>query len=189
MLAPVVAPPGAGAAGDDELDGAVGETGLLDPHAAASAAHPTITRVAVTREEDANIVVGEESGQGESGKTTEMGRKAMVPYGLYRGYGFVNPHLGKQTGFSVEDLSIVWEALQYMWDLDRSASRGLMACRGLYIFSHATAVGNAPAHALFECIEVRCQDGVEVPRKFSDYQVAVNEQGLPEGVTLTRLVG
>jgi CRISPR-associated protein Csd2 len=64
-----------------------------------------------------------------------------------------------------------------------------MACRGLYIFSHATGVGNAPAHALFERIEVQCQDGVEVPRKFLDYEVTVNEQGLPEGVTLTRLVG
>ena len=147
----------------------------------------SITRVAVTRPEDAAVVDGEE-GEG-GGKTTEMGRKAMVPYGLYRGYGFVNPHFGKQTGFSVEDLSIVWEALQYMWDFDRSASRGLMACRGLYIFSHAAGIGNAPAHALFERIEVQCQDGVEVPRKFSDYEVTVNEQGLPEGVTLTRLVG
>ena len=147
----------------------------------------SITRVAVTRPEDAEVVDGEE-GEG-GGKTTEMGRKALVPYGLYQGYGFVNPHFGKQTGFSVEDLSIFWEALQYMWDLDRSASRGLMACRGLYIFSHAAGIGNAPAHALFERIEVQCQDGVEVPRKFSDYEVTVNEQGLPEGVTLTRLVG
>jgi len=147
----------------------------------------SITRVAVTRAEDAEVVEGEEGEAG--GKTTEMGRKALVPYGLYRGYGFVNPHFGRQTGFSAEDLSLFWEALQQMWDLDRSASRGLMACRGLYIFSHATAIGNAPAHALFEQIEVRCQDNVKVPRKFSEYHVSVHQQDLPEGVTLTKLVG
>jgi CRISPR-associated protein Csd2 len=147
----------------------------------------SITRVAVTRPEDAEVVDAEE-GEG-GGKTTEMGRKALVPYGLYLGYGFVNPHFGKQTGFSVEDLTIFWEALQYMWNLDRSSSRGLMACRGLYVFSHATGIGNAPAHVLFEHIKVRCKDDAEVPRKFSDYQVTVHEQDLPEGVTLTRLVG
>jgi CRISPR-associated protein Csd2 len=147
----------------------------------------SITRVAATRPEDAEVVEGEE---GESvGKTTEMGRKALVPYGLYQAYGFVNPHFGKQTGFSVEDLSIFWEALEYMWDLDHSSSRGLIACRGLYVFSHTTAIGNAPAHALFERITIHSQDGVEVPRKFADYRVSVDEQGLPEGVTLTRLVG
>jgi CRISPR-associated protein Csd2 len=147
----------------------------------------SITRVAVTRPEDAEAIEGDEGDAG--GKTTEMGRKALVPYGLYKGYGFVNPHFGQQTGFSAEDLSIFWEALQYMWDLDRSASRGLMACRGLYVFSHATGIGNAPAHGLFERIEVRCQEEVEAPRKFSDYQIAVNESGLPEEVLLTRLVG
>lgn len=147
----------------------------------------SITRVAVTRREDAEHVEGEE-GEG-AGKTTEMGRKALVPYGLYLGYGFVNAHFAKQTGFSAEDLSLFWEALQYMWDLDRSSSRGLMACRGVYVFSHATGVGNAPAHTLFERLTVRCRDDVEVARKFTDYQVTVHEQGLPEGVTLTRLVG
>jgi CRISPR-associated protein Csd2 len=143
--------------------------------------------VAVTRPEDAEAIEGDEGDAG--GKTTEMGRKALVPYGLYRSYGFVNPHFGKQTGFSSEDLSIFWEALQYMWDLDRSSSRGLMACRGLYVFSHATAIGNAPAHALFERIWIRCQEDVEVPRVFSDYQVAVNDADLPTEVSLTRLVG
>jgi CRISPR-associated protein Csd2 len=136
----------------------------------------SITRVAVTREEDAE-------------KEREMGRKALVPYGFYKGFGFFNPFFAKQTGFAQGDLSLFWSALQGMWDLDRSASRGLMACRGLYVFSHATALGNAPAHTLFEGITVRCQEGIEVPRKFSDYEVTVNEQRLPEGVTLTRLVG
>jgi CRISPR-associated protein Csd2 len=147
----------------------------------------SITRVAVTQPEDAEAIEGDEGDAG--GKTTEMGRKALVPYGLYRGYGFVNPHFGKQTGFTVEDLSIFWQALQYMWDLDRSASRGLMACRGLYVFSHATAIGNASAHTLFERIAVRCQEDVEAPRKFSDYQVAVDEADLLGEVSLTRLVG
>jgi CRISPR-associated protein Csd2 len=146
----------------------------------------SITRVAVTRAEDAEIVEGEE--KESSGKVTEMGRKAIVPYALYISYGFVNPHFGKQTGFSEEDLSIFWEALQRMWDLDHSSSRGLMACRGLYIFSHTNALGNASAHTLFERIMVQRCNGVESPRKFADYQVVIDDHNLPEGVTLTSLV-
>jgi CRISPR-associated protein Csd2 len=146
----------------------------------------SITRVAVTKPEDAGIVEGEE-GEG-AGKTTEMGRKALVPYGLYMGYGFVNPHFGKQTGFSEEDLSIFWEALQYMWDLDRSASRGLIACRRLYVFSHENGLGNAPAHSLFDRVVVQRMDGVQAPRKFADYRVTVNGADLPQGVLLDRLV-
>jgi CRISPR-associated protein Csd2 len=147
----------------------------------------SITRVAITRPEDVELIEGEEKEGG--GKITEMGRKAIVPYALYVGYGFVNPHFAKQTGFSQEDLAVFWEALQRMWDIDRSSSRGLMACRGLYVFSHANGLGNAPAHTLFERITAQRVNGVESPRKFTDYLVAVNDQDLSEDITLTRLVG
>lgn len=147
----------------------------------------SITRVAVTKVEDSQVVVAE-SGE-TSGKQTEMGRKALVPYGLYRAHGFFNPHFAKQTGASGEDLGLFWQALQMMWDSDRSASRGMMACRGLYIFSHESSLGNAPAHTLFERIAVARREGVAAPRSFRDYSVSVDADKLPEGVTLTTLVG
>ncbi len=118
-----------------------------------------------------------------------MGRKATVHYGLYLAHGFFNPHFAQRTGATSEDLGIFWQALQMMWDLDRSASRGMMACRGLYVFSHESNLGNAPAHTLFERIVAEKKPGVEAPRKFSDYSVTVNGDNLPTGVTLTRLVG
>jgi CRISPR-associated protein Csd2 len=146
----------------------------------------TITRVAVTREEDAQVVVSED---GEtSGKQSEMGRKAIVPYGLYRMHGFFNPHFAVQTSFSDEDLKLLWQALQHMWDFDRSAARGMMACRGLYVFSHASKLGDAPAHKLLGRIEARLRPDVNVPRSFGDYEVRVDEQALPEGVTLSQLM-
>ena len=149
----------------------------------------SITRVAVTKPEDAQVVVSEESGEGRGGKVTEMGRKAIVPYALYKGYGFFNPHFAQRAGVTNEDLELYFRALQNMWDLDRSSSRGFMACRGLYVFSHQSSLGNAPAHSLIERIAIRRKDGVEVPRHFSDYQVEVDESDLPSKVTLTRLVG
>lgn len=148
----------------------------------------SITRVAVTREEDAEVVVAEEGGEGMGGKQTEMGRKALVPYGLYRAHGFFNPHFARQTGATEEDLELFWQALQMMWDHDRSAARGLMACQGLYVFSHESRLGNAPAHKLFERIRVERRDGVETPRSFKDHEVDVDDHDLPAGVTLTRLV-
>jgi CRISPR-associated protein Csd2 len=148
----------------------------------------SITRVAITREEDANIVVSEE-GQGQSGKTTEMGRKAMVPYGLYRAYGFFNPHFATQTGASAEDVELFWQALENMWDLDHSSSRGLMGCKGLYIFSHASSLGNAPAYKLFERVQIARKDGVAAPRSFGDYTVTVDDANMPDKVSLTALVG
>jgi CRISPR-associated protein Csd2 len=147
----------------------------------------SITRVAVTKEEDASVVVAEGGGE-TSGKQTEMGRKAMVPYGLYRAHGFFNPHFAKQTGVTEEDLNLFWEALQHMWDLDRSAARGMMACRGLYIFSHASSLGNAPAHTLFERVRIERNGDVVAPRSFRDYYVTVDDSTLPNGVTLKRLV-
>jgi CRISPR-associated protein Csd2 len=144
----------------------------------------SITRVAVTRAEDS--VTSEE---GEGGKQTEMGRKALVPYGLYRGHGFFNPALGKDTGVTEEDLALFWKALREMWDIDRSASRGLMALRGLYVFSHESDKGNAPAHVLFETLTVKRRDGVMAPRAFEDYEVSILEGEVPAGVVLTRVVG
>ncbi|MGH7772328.1 MAG: type I-C CRISPR-associated protein Cas7/Csd2 [Candidatus Binatia bacterium] len=148
----------------------------------------SITRIAVTRPQDASVVEGDD-GEGEGGKTTEMGRKALLPYGLYRSFGFVNPHFAKDTGLATDDLAIFWEALQRMWDLDRSASRGFMTIRGLYVFTHEDSVGNASAHTLFDRIHVAQKDVVKAPRKFTDYTVVVNDKNLPEKVTLTRLVG
>ena len=149
----------------------------------------SITRVAVTKPEDAKVIEGE-SGEDKGGKTTEMGRKTLIPYGLYRGHGFFTPKFAEDTGCTSEDLSIFWEALQKMWDLDHSASRGLMSCRGLYVFSHEKSVGNAPAHELFERVTVKIKERVEAPRKFDDYIVTVDEEDLPhQGVALTRLVG
>ncbi|MCS6803299.1 MAG: type I-C CRISPR-associated protein Cas7/Csd2 [Chloroflexota bacterium] len=148
----------------------------------------SITRVAVTREEDAQVREIEEGRA--AGKQTEMGRKPIVPYGLYRAHGFVSPHLAQDTGATDEDLALFWEALQKMWDTDRSASRGLMACRGLYVFTHERPTGNAPAHQLFDLVTVVRNPEIEAPRQFRHYTVTVPEQSaLPQGVTLTRLVG
>ncbi|MGI8914392.1 MAG: type I-C CRISPR-associated protein Cas7/Csd2 [Chloroflexota bacterium] len=147
----------------------------------------SITRVAVTREEDTKVVVNEDSALGTGSKQTEMGRKTLVPYGLYRASGFFNPHYATQTGVIEEDLALFWQALQQMWDLDRSASRGMMACRDLYVFSHDSALGNAPAHRLFDRITARAS--VPLPRQFRDYQVEISGDDLPGGVALTRLEG
>jgi CRISPR-associated protein Csd2 len=120
-----------------------------------------------------------------------MGRKTLVPYGLYLAKGFFSPAFAAQTGVTCEDLELFWDALQRMWDLDRSASRGMMACRGLYVFSHESPLGNAPAHALFARLQIGELNGSGAPRRFEDYRerVKLDDQNLPEGVTLTRLVG
>lgn len=145
----------------------------------------SITRVAITDSKDAEVV---ESEKGEKkGKETEMGRKALVPYGLYVGHGFFVPHFAQATGFSDEDLALFWQALQGTWDLDRSSSRGMMAFRGLYIFTHENPLGNAPAHQLIERVQPRLRPGIETPRRFTDYSIEEAESLLPEGITLTRL--
>jgi CRISPR-associated protein Csd2 len=118
-----------------------------------------------------------------------LGRKAFVPYGLYRSHGFFNPHFAAQTSATEEDLALFWDALQQMWDFDRSSARGLMACRGLHVFSHDSKLGNAPAHKLFELVRVEKREGVDVPRSFHDYEVSIDESGIPAGVTLTSLEG
>ena len=149
-----------------------------------------ITRIAVTRPEDMEVQVsdeGDEAGTGRGGKRTEMGNKHIVPYGLYQGYGFFNPHFARRTGADSGDLELLWNALVNMWDLDRSSSRGLMACRGLYVFSHETPLGNAPAHRLFERLAVQRKDDVAVPRRFTDYSVTLDDADLPTGVSVARI--
>lgn len=145
----------------------------------------SITRVALTNPDD----TGRGDADDEQAASGQMGRKSLIPYGLYMGYGFISPMLGKDTGLSIEDLTLFWDALQRMWDLDRSASRGLMACRGLYVFSHENSLGNAAAHTLLERVKPNLIGGISTPRDFSDYAVTVDADDLPEGVTLTRLVG
>lgn len=148
----------------------------------------SITRVAITREQDVELVETEKGTEG--GKVTEMGRKALVPYGLYVGYGFINPHFAEQTGFTKEDLALFWQALLAMWDLDRSASRGRLACRGLFVFTHENKLGKAPAHKLFDLVKVTRRNLETPPRQFTDYEVSLPKpETLPEGVTLTLLEG
>jgi len=147
-----------------------------------------ITRVAITKKQDVDFVETEKGPEG--GKVTEMGRKALVPYGLYVGYGFINPHFAEQTGFSHEDLALFWEALLNMWDLDRSASRGRLALRGLYVFTHENKLGKAPAHKLFDLIQIRRRNSQTPARRFQDYEVVLpRKEDLPEGVTPTVLEG
>ena len=134
-----------------------------------------ITRMAVTDEKDRE-------------KLQTIGRKTLIPYGLYVGRGFFSPHLARQTRVTETDLELFWDALVYMWDFDRSASRGTMSPRGLYVFTHENKLGNAPAHELFERIQPSLHSGVDSPRRFTDYTVSV-EENLPEGVTLTRILG
>ena len=136
----------------------------------------SITRSSVTNEEDAL----------KNDRT--MGRKHIVPYGLYRAHGFVSGRLAndkkKGTGFSEADLSLVWEALTNMFDHDRAAARGEMTARGLIVFKHDSDLGNAPAHQLLERVKVERAGGDGPPRSFSDYKVTVNEADLPSGITV-----
>ena len=120
---------------------------------------------------------------------TEFGRKAMVPYGLYRMHGFVSAPVGRQTGFSTADCELLWTALRNLWDLDRASARGEMACRGLYVFEHRSPLGNSAAHKLFERVTITRtseQNGNELPpaRHFSDYTINVDGARMPDGVTL-----
>ncbi len=121
-----------------------------------------------------------------------MGRKSNVPYGLYRCSGFINPYLARDTGFSDDDLQMFWSTLKGpMWEIDRSASRGLMCTRGLYVFEHDSPLGGAPAHELFERIGVkRLAEGAAPPRSFDDYRgrIDIQAEGLPPGVKLHRMV-
>ena len=135
----------------------------------------TITRTAITTEADAE------------NKNTEMGRKYIVPYGLYRAEGYISANLArKTTGFSEDDLELLWQAIVNMFEDDHSAARGKMAVRELIIFRHDSAMGCAPAHKLFDAVKVVRNEGVTVPRSYADYTVTVAED-LPAGVTCRRM--
>ena len=116
-----------------------------------------------------------------------QGRKATVPYGLYVCHGFISANLAKQTGFSEEDLNLFWEALKNMFDVDRSAARGLMSAQKLIAFKHDSVLGNAPANKLFERVKVekKC-DGA--PRKFEDYRIIIDRDNLPDGVSVEEMI-
>jgi CRISPR-associated protein Csd2 len=139
----------------------------------------TITRTALTNPSDA----GAEASDDDKAASGQMGRKYTVPYGLYRAHGFVSPFLAEDTGFTTADLDLLFEALGSLFEFDRSASRGEMAVRGLFVFEHDSALGNAPAHKLFELVRI---EGPDTPRSFSDYTVSVGD--MPSGVILRRLV-
>lgn len=137
----------------------------------------TITRVAITKADDAEK------------KSTEMGRKHIVPYGLYRAEGFVSANLArKSTGFSEGDLALLWEAIINMFEHDHSAARGKMAVRELIVFKHESELGNAPAHKLFDAVTVTRNDASAPARAYADYTVSINEQAIPEGVTCSRMI-
>lgn len=136
----------------------------------------SITRMAVTTAADA---------EKQSGDNRTMGRKFTIPYGLYRAHGFISAPLADQTGFSEDDLALLWEALANMFEHDRSAARGMMATRGLYIFEHDSKMGSAQAHDLFDRISVKRKDETKAARSFANYEISVNEAGL-SGVKLIR---
>lgn len=139
----------------------------------------SITRMAVATEKEA---------ESQGGDNRTMGRKSIVPYGLYRCHGFISAPLAGQTGFSEADLALFWEALTNMFDHDRSAARGEMASRALVVFKHDSAMGNAPAHKLFDLVTVeRTSDEAMPPRSFDDYAVKV-DAAVPAGVTVTRMI-
>lgn len=138
-----------------------------------------ITRMAVTKEEELKTLVEADRG----GKDREMGRKTIVPYGLYRANLYYSPHYGARTGVTSDDLALLWRATVMMWDLDRSAARADLACRGLYVFTHAEPLGNAPSHRLTESIVVGKKPGLDIPSSFADYEVTSPINALlPEGV-------
>ena len=142
------------------------------------ASEHSITRMAVATEKEA---------EKQGGDNRTMGRKATVPYGLYVCHGFVSANLAKQTGFSEDDLKLFWEALKNMFDADRSAARGLMSAQKLIVFKHNSVLGNAPANKLFERVKVekKCEDA---PRSFKDYNVTIDKDNLPEGVSVEEMI-
>lgn len=140
----------------------------------------SITRMAVTTEKEA---------EAQSGDNRTMGRKHIIPYGLYRAHGFISAKLAERTGFSDNDLQLFWQALTNMFEHDRSAARGEMAARKLIVFKHDSAMGNAPAHVLFDAVKVaRAGAADEAPRGYADYQVSIDREAVPAGVTVQELI-
>ena len=143
-----------------------------------AAAEHSITRMAVATEKEA---------EKQGGDNRTMGRKATVPYGLYVCHGFVSANLAKQTGFSEEDLDLFFEALRNMFDVDRSAARGLMSPQKLIVFKHDSVLGNAPANKLFDLVKIE-KKSEGAPRSFNDYEVTIDKSNLPAGVTVEELI-
>ena len=160
-----------------QVRGAIQLTFARSVDTIATAEH-SITRMAVATEKEA---------EKQGGDNRTMGRKATVPYGLYVCHGFISANLAKQTGFSEEDLELFWDALKNMFDVDRSAARGLMSAQKLIVFKHDSVLGNAPAYKLFDLVKVeKVCDGA--PRSFSDYTVTIDKSGLPANVTVEELI-
>ena len=137
----------------------------------------TITRIAITTEKDAE------------NKTTEMGRKSIGPYGLYRAEGYVSANLARKvTGFTEGDLELLWEAILNMFEHDHSAARGKMAVRELIVFKHSKELGDCPAYKLFDSVRVEKKEGVLYPRKYQDYTVTIDEACVPDSVEMKRMV-
>ena len=137
----------------------------------------TITRVAITTEKDAED------------KNTEIGRKSIVPYALYRAEGFISANLARKvTGFTEEDLDLLWEAIINMFEHDHSAARGKMAVRELIVFKHSKELGDCPAYKLFDAVEVKRKEDVEYPRKYQDYTVTLHKEDIPESIQVKRMV-
>lgn len=137
----------------------------------------TITRVAITTEKDAE------------NKSTEMGRKNIVPYALYRVEGYISANLARKvTGFSEDDLELLWEAIINMFENDHSAARGKMAVRELIVFKHSRELGDCPAYRLFDSVEVRRKENVVYPRKYQDYIVDIREEMIPDTVEMIRKI-
>ncbi len=139
----------------------------------------SITRMAVTTEADA---------EKQGGDNRTMGRKFTVPYGLYRTHGFISAPFAAQTGFSGDDLNLLWEALEIMFEHDRSAARGLMGTRKLVIFEHNSSMGDAPVQDLFDAISVKRKDPGKPAREYSDYEVTINKDVIPESINLLERV-
>lgn len=160
-----------------QVRGAVQLTFARSTDPIATAEH-SITRMAVATEKEA---------EKQKGDNRTMGRKATVPYGLYVCHGFISANLAQQTGFSEEDLELFWEALKNMFDVDRSAARGLMSAQKLIVFKHGSMLGNAPANKLFDLVKIeKICDGA--PRSFSDYKVTIDKEAVPANVTVEELI-
>ena len=160
-----------------QVRGAIQLTFARSADTIATAEH-SITRMAVATEKEA---------EKQGGDNRTMGRKATVPYGLYVCHGFISANLAQQTGFSEEDLLLFWDALKNMFDVDRSAARGLMSAQKLIVFKHDSVLGNAPANKLFDLVKVeKVCDGA--PRSFSDYTVTIDKEGWPSHVTVDELI-
>jgi len=135
----------------------------------------TVTRMAVTKKDDE-----------KKGKT--MGKKFIIPYALYRGEGYVSAHLSEKTFFTEDDLELLWQAIENMFEHDHSAARGKMALRKLIVFKHESKLGNAPSHKLFDLIDVERKEKGRPARAYTDYEIKINKDDIPDGVELLEKV-